>query len=116
MTPPTQTVTEQPLEIDVDEAARRRVAGEDFLLLDVREPQELAVCSIEHHMHIPMQQVPMRLSELPKDRPVVVLCHHGSRSMQVTMFLRQQGFENATNLAGGIDQWAVRVDQSLARY
>lgn len=109
-------MAEQPLEIGVDEAVRRRMAGEAFLLLDVREAQELAVVSVEDHSHIPMQQIPARLNELPKDRPIVVMCHHGSRSMQVTMFLRQQGFENATNLAGGIDQWAVRVDQSLARY
>lgn len=116
MTTPDQNLAEQPLEIDVDEAVRRRMAGEAFMLLDVREPQELAVASVVDHSHIPMQQIPARLGELPKDQPIVVMCHHGGRSMQVTMFLRQQGFENATNLAGGIDQWAVRADQSLARY
>jgi len=116
MTKPEQAAAEQPLEIDVQEAARRRAEDEDFLLLDVREPQELAICAIDDHLHIPMQQVPARLKELPKDTPVVVLCHHGGRSMQVTMFLRQQGFANATNLAGGIDQWAVQIDPGLARY
>ena len=116
MTAMDQTYPPQPLEIDVDEAVRRVEAGEEFVLLDVREPQELAVCSVEGHTHIPMQQIPARLGELPVDTPLVVMCHHGGRSMQVTMFLRQQGYENATNLAGGIDQWAVRVDPSLARY
>lgn len=107
---------EQPIEIDVDEAARRRAAGEEFVLLDVREPQELAICAVENHLHIPMQQIPMRVAELPQDKPIVVMCHHGGRSMQVTMFLRQQGLDNVTNLAGGIDQWAVRIDPDLARY
>ena len=116
MTKPEQAAQEQPLEIDVTEAARRRAAGEDFLLLDVREPQELAICAIEDHLHIPMQQIPARLNEVPKDRPVMVLCHHGVRSMQVTMFLRRQGFDNATNLAGGIEDWAQRIDPGMARY
>ncbi|MEQ9488638.1 MAG: rhodanese-like domain-containing protein [Alphaproteobacteria bacterium] len=116
MTATVQPFPPQPIEIDVDELARRIEAGEEFVLLDVREPQELAVCSIDGHTHIPMQQIPSRLSELPADTPLVVLCHHGGRSMQVTMFLRQQGYENATNLAGGIDQWAARVDPSMARY
>ena len=116
MSTPENQAGEQPLEIDVDEAARRRADGEDFMLLDVREPQELAVCSVDGHTHIPMQQIPMRVAELPQDKPIVVMCHHGGRSMQVTMFLRQQGFENVTNLAGGIDQWAVRIDPGIARY
>ncbi len=116
MTMPGQPLPPQPIEVDVDEVSRRVETGEQFMLLDVREPQELAVCAIEGHTHIPMQQIPSRLDELPTDRPIVVLCHHGGRSMQVTMFLRQQGFENVTNMAGGIDHWAQQIDPGLARY
>jgi adenylyltransferase/sulfurtransferase len=53
---------------------------------------------------------------LPRDRPILVLCHHGGRSRRVTQFLRAHGFAHATNIAGGIDAWAVHVEPSLARY
>jgi rhodanese-related sulfurtransferase len=68
-------------------------------------------------MHIPMREIPSRLSELgAKEGHIVVHCHHGGRSLRVTQFLRQQGFEQAQNMAGGIDAWSVEVDAAVPRY
>lgn len=86
------------------------------LLLDVREPGELAIAQVEPSLHIPMPEIPSRLGEIPADRPVLVLCHHGGRSARVTQFLRAAGRDNITNIAGGIHAWAQLVDPSLQRY
>jgi rhodanese-related sulfurtransferase len=100
--------------VDVAEAARRFEAGE-AVLLDVREPSELAIASIEGALHVPMRQVPARLPQIPKDRPVLVLCHHGGRSQVVADWLAAQGYQ-AENVAGGINAWADAVDPSIPRY
>jgi rhodanese-related sulfurtransferase len=63
-----------------------------------------------------MGEIPARLGDLPRDQPLLVLCHHGARSLHVTRFLRAQGFALACNVAGGIDAWAREVDPTLARY
>lgn len=106
----------QPLEIDVAELNAWRKAGRDVVVLDVREDWELATVSLDGARHIPMRQVPDRVAELPADKPLVVMCHHGGRSRQVTAWLRQNGFSQAINLAGGIHAWAERIDPSLATY
>lgn len=105
---------ETPLEIDVTTAARLQAEG--ALLLDVREASEVATCAIPGSRHIPMRQIPESLPDLPKDRLILVQCHHGGRSMRVTQFLRANGFTQVTNVAGGIDAWALEIDPSLARY
>lgn len=84
-------------------------------LLDVREPAEWDIAHVEGATLIPMRTVPARLDEIPNDKTVYVLCHHGGRSAQVTMFLSQNG-RDAVNIAGGIEKWAVDIDPSLARY
>ncbi len=103
-------------EISVDELKRRHDAGDDFLLLDVREPDEIATASIAWATTIPMGEVPQHLDELPRDKPIAVLCHGGGRSGRVTAFLNQNGFPNAVNVAGGIDAWSAAVDPSVPRY
>jgi adenylyltransferase/sulfurtransferase len=100
--------------IAVSEAARRVRSGE-AILLDVREPPELAIVSIEGALHVPMRQVPARLGDIPRDRPVLVLCHHGGRSQVVADWLAAKGYV-AQNVAGGIDAWADEVDPSLPKY
>ncbi|WP_298725375.1 rhodanese-like domain-containing protein [uncultured Ferrovibrio sp.] len=105
-----------PLEIDVTELDAWRKAGRDVAVLDVREDWEVATVALEGAKHIPMRQVPERVAELPKDRPLVVMCHHGGRSRQVTGWLRQNGFPQAINLAGGIHAWAEQIDPSMAKY
>lgn len=92
--------------------------GGDVLLLDVRTPAELAAAAIEGAVAVPMQELRAALPDLEAyaDGPVIVSCHHGGRSLQVTAFLREQGFEDVKSMAGGIDVWAREIDPSLARY
>ncbi len=103
-----------PLEANVITAAQLMRQG--AVLLDVREPDELAIAQVEPSLHIPLAEVPARIGEIPADQHVLVLCHHGGRSGRATQFLRASGRTNATNVAGGIHAWAEQVDPSLARY
>ncbi len=104
-------------EISVAEAKSLRDAGQDFTLLDVREPWEYDVARIAGSKNIPMGDIPSRFNqELDPDDRIVVVCHHGVRSMNVTAWLRQQGFEKAQSLSGGIDRWSREVDPSVPVY
>jgi rhodanese-related sulfurtransferase len=103
-----------PLETDVATAAQKLRDG--ALLLDVREPFEVQICAVTGSRHIPMRQIPENVSSLPRDQPILVICHHGGRSLRVTQFLRTNGFAQVTNVAGGIDAWAEQIDPGLARY
>ncbi len=89
------------------------------ILLDVREGWELQTASTQPEaldlVHMPMQTIPARLSELDKTRPIACLCHHGGRSMQVANFLLQHGFQ-VVNVAGGIHAWSAQVDPSIPVY
>ncbi len=91
-------------------------AAEQPLLLDVRENWEFETCHIAGSTQIPMHLVPIRAGELPDDREIVCICHHGARSMQVAAFLERNGFDNVTNLTGGVHAWAVQVDPSMPKY
>jgi len=90
--------------------------GESVLILDVREPFEIALAPFPGATHIPMGDIPSRLTELDPDRETVVVCHHGVRSAQVAMYLAQMGFERVLNLSGGIDAWSEDADPSTPRY
>lgn len=103
-------------EIDVLEFARMRDDEAPHFLLDVREPWEISLCAVEGSVNIPMGQIPSRLEVLPRDRPIVVLCHHGVRSQRVAAWLRQNGLPNAVNLQSGIDAWRRYVDPSMQSY
>jgi len=108
-------------QLRVDQAlALCETPGQAPLLLDVREPWEVALASIRRDgvrtLHIPMNQLPGRLAELDPAQPVVCICHHGMRSAQVVAFLERQGFESAYNLAGGIDAWSTQIDPGVPRY
>ena len=107
-----------PLEIDVRAVKSLLDEGTDFVLLDCREPAEHQIARIEGSTFIPMRDIPSRLAELQPHagKRVVVHCHHGGRSLQVTEWLRQQGFPQAQNITGGIDVWASEVDPSIPRY
>ena len=85
-------------------------------LLDVREAWEFQTCSIAGSRHVPMGEVPGRKDELDAAADLVVICHHGGRSMQVAMFLENSGFAKVHNLTGGVDAWARTVDPSMAVY
>jgi rhodanese-related sulfurtransferase len=89
----------------------------DFTLLDVREPWERQTSHIAGSKHIPMGEIPGRFNqELDPESHIVVVCHHGVRSMSVTAWLRQQGFEKVQSLRGGIDRWAREIDPSVPLY
>ena len=90
--------------------------GESVLILDVREPFEIALAPFPGATHSPMGDIPSRLTELDPDRETVVVCHHGVRSAQVAMYLAQNGFEHVLNLSGGIDAWSEDADPSTPRY
>jgi rhodanese-related sulfurtransferase len=93
-------------------------AAQEFpVLLDVREPWEFQAASLPDSLLMPMGDVTSRAhAELDPDAHIVVLCHHGQRSLSVAMWLRGQGFEHAQSLAGGIDAWSRVIDPSVPRY
>jgi rhodanese-related sulfurtransferase len=107
-----------PLETDCRELKARLDGGEDLLLLDCREPDEYQLVRIAGSTLIPMSELLARASELEphRERPLVVHCHHGGRSLQVAGWLRQQGFARAQSLSGGIDRWSLEIDPTLPRY
>ena len=106
-----QQLTPENLKAWLDDASRPRP-----VLLDVREPWEHAICAIEGYTPMPMQTVPARVAELDREAEIVVICHHGGRSMQVAHFLERHGFGKIHNLAGGVHAWAQRVDPSMESY
>ncbi len=104
-------------EIDPESVQRMSKGGERFTLLDVREPWEFDAARIEGAKLMPMGDVPSRAhQELDPEDHIVVYCHHGVRSMNVTAWLRQQGFEKAQSMAGGIDAWSRGVDAKVPVY
>jgi rhodanese-related sulfurtransferase len=88
----------------------------EVTLLDVREPAELELAAVDGVLHIPMRDVPTRLAELDRDKPLVVMCHSGGRSRRVAEFLVANGFDQIFNLTGGIDAWSQQVDAQVPRY
>jgi rhodanese-related sulfurtransferase len=109
----------EPLELTPQEVHSRFAAGERLVWIDVREPEEFAMTRIEGAQLIPMQSVPAeleRLRDFADKTSLVILCHHGVRSLQVVSWLRQQGLDNCFSLAGGIDQWSTEIDPTVPRY
>ena len=106
------------MEVDCRTVKSRIDAGDDFLFLDCRQPDEHAIVHIAAARLLPMNETPTRLAELEpyKERPIVVHCHHGGRSLQVAAWLRQKGFAQAQSMAGGIDQWAQEIEPGMVRY
>lgn len=88
-------------------------AGETLTVIDVREGWELALSRVSFATHIPMNDIPARLADVPHDVPVVIMCKVGGRSAQVAAYLHGQGFDNVLNLSGGILGWATDCDPSL---
>src|SRR5207253_8764751 len=107
-----------PLDIDVRSVKQMLDSGEKFTLLDCREPSEVATARIAGSVHIPMKEISARLAELESQKSgrIIVHCHHGGRSLRVAQFLRQQGFDKAQNMAGGIEKWLLEIDPNVSRY
>jgi rhodanese-related sulfurtransferase len=110
-------MTRAPFEITPLEVKARLDAGEALRLVDVREPNEFALCRIEGAELIPMRSIPQHLNELDTDGPpLIVFCHHGVRSLSVVDWLRRQGVENSVSMSGGIDEWSRVIDPAVPRY
>jgi rhodanese-related sulfurtransferase len=108
-------------EIDVQTFAQRWADTEASLqLIDVREPQEVAIAKLPDFIHLPLSQYHQWAdtihAHLDPTAETIVMCHHGIRSAQMCQWLRQQGFENVKNLAGGIDAYSVLIDHQICRY
>jgi rhodanese-related sulfurtransferase len=105
------------LEITTAEVKRRLDAGEKMRLIDVREPSEFQLARIEGAELIPMRTVPAELQSLDSgDAPLIVICHHGIRSLQVAQWLREQGVEDCHSMQGGLDRWSLEIDSTVPRY
>ena len=107
-----------PLEITPREVKRRLDAGEKLRLVDVREPREFETARIDGTELIPMGDVPAALARLddPDGAPLIVICHHGVRSLQVVNLLREHGVADCQSMAGGIERWSREIDASVPRY
>ncbi len=104
-------------EITASDLARLRTSGEPMILLDVREPWEYEAAKIEGSVLMPMGDVPGRAhQELDPEARIVTICHHGMRSLNVAVWLRNQGFEQAQSLSGGVDGWSAAIDPKVPRY
>ncbi|MCP1673167.1 rhodanese-related sulfurtransferase [Natronocella acetinitrilica] len=101
---------------DATQLRSRLDRDESLFLLDVREDWEFNLGHIPGSVHIPMGQITGRTDDIPQDRPIVCICHHGMRSEQVAHYLLQQGWETVENLQGGVDAWSLEVDPSVPRY
>jgi rhodanese-related sulfurtransferase len=104
------------LEIGPAELKQALGRGDKISLIDVREPWEYDIAHIAESKLIPMGSIPANLQSIDSGDPVVVYCHHGMRSLDVTVWLRAQGVENVRSLAGGIDRWSLEMDQKVPRY
>jgi len=109
-----------PLETTPQDIQRRLAAGEKLLLIDVREPAEFQLASIQGAELIPMRTVPAQLQRLEaaadEAAALIVYCHHGVRSLNVVNWLREQGVSGCQSMAGGIDRWSLQIDPSVPRY
>ena len=103
-------------EINAVDANKLRRQNADVILLDVREDSELEICKIEGASHIPMNKLLEQSDSLPKDRPIIVFCHHGMRSMHVVRYLESIGFDKVTSMRGGIHAWSNEVDPRIHKY
>jgi len=104
------------MQLTAQELKQKIEQNDGAMLLDVREPHEFKYAHIAGSILIPLNQLPARLTELDKEREIVVICHHGMRSMQAANFLVQSGFQRIGNLKGGIDAWSLDCDSSVRRY
>ncbi|OGT46885.1 MAG: hypothetical protein A3E83_09005 [Gammaproteobacteria bacterium RIFCSPHIGHO2_12_FULL_41_20] len=102
-------------EISVQELAALQKSGKDLLILDVRNPDEYAICNIGGLL-IPANEVSARLQELNPDKHTIIHCHGGGRSRRVTEFLINHGFKRVFNLKGGITAWAKEIDPTMPTY
>jgi len=96
--------------------AKQRLSEGDACIIDVREDVELELARLEPALHIPLARLPQSLDQIPRDRDLILLCHHGVRSAMAGDFLERNGFDRVINLEGGIDAWSRELDPQIPRY
>src|SRR5581483_5809129 len=111
-----KNVQQQVKSITPTELKARLDAGDNILIVDVRDPHEWEISDIQGSLHIPKSQIIARMDEIPRDREVVLQCKTGARSRDALLMLQDKGFTNLVNLKGGINAWAREVDPSLPTY
>ncbi len=104
-----------PIEVTVHDLKRALAEG-GATVVDVREPWEAEVAKIAGTQLIPLSEFAARAKSLPRDKPILIYCHHGGRSMQATQWLRRNGYQDVANVAGGIDAWSREIDPAVPRY
>ena len=105
-------IEKEPLEVK----AMLDESSSSIMLLDVREKWEFDLCHIPKSIHMPIAEVILRISELEKTNPIIIICHNGRRSLHIGLELIEKGFDNVINLKGGVDQWADDIDISMTKY
>lgn len=116
----THSFSEPIAQISVEALAQRMAEADNLQLVDVREPEELAIAHVDQFIHLPLSEFREWSadiqSRLNPQAETIVMCHHGMRSAQMCQWLLQQGFTNVKNLVGGIDAYASVIDPSIPRY
>ena len=88
----------------------------EIYLLDVREPSELEIAKLENCVNIPLKDLENELDSIPRDSKIITICHHGIRSLNACIILRNNGFDDVQSLEGGLDKWAKTIDPNMAIY
>ena len=109
----TQNMNSTTDDISVETLQQMRATKQDFVLVDVRNPDEVAICEIAGSVKLPLPELPQRFKELPADKLIVLHCKMGGRSSRALQFLRSQGYRQLKNVAGGINAWAERIDPTM---
>ena len=102
------------MEIEVLEL-KKMLKNKEVVLMDVREPYEVEICSIKGSLFIPMNEIPQNIEQLDKEKRYAVMCHSGVRSLYVSNYLNSLGY-STLNVTGGIERWAIVVDKNMKRY
>lgn len=106
-------------EVSVQDVKAMLDRGDPLVLIDVRQPEEYELCRIDSALHYPLPGLKSKaheIAELAKDRPIFTYCHHGHRSVQAAVFLREAGLGRVMSMAGGIDAWSAQIDSAMPRY
>lgn len=103
-------------ETTVEELKNKKEIGEDFTLLDVREPHEYYMADLDGTTRIPLDELPKRLDELDREEEIIVMCRSGNSAADAVELLNQNGFEKARRLEGGINKWAEKIDNTMSQY
>lgn len=91
-------------------------SGQDYILLDVRQPWEFKICQLPNSINIPLNDLDKSVAQLPDDKEIVTICHHGVRSKQAAIILEQSGYLKVVSLQGGVEAWARDINPTMERY